>query len=262
MNGKRFLLSTAALLVTLALALALVSPALAFESRAGDTVTVAADEVVEDDLYLTGGQITVAGTIRGDLVAAGSDITISGVVEGDVIAGGRQVIISGEVGDDVRAAGMVIEVQGQAVIGGDLLATGFSLVTSSGSVVQGDVVYGGYQADLDGEIGGSALVGSNSLRLGGTINNSLSASVGAPEDRMPFNPFPFMPNMPDIELIPGGFTLGPQAVVLGNLEIEANNVEALDIPEGQVEWQHRTRSRKSSSQQKNPISSASPQTRH
>lgn len=224
-----------ALVLALLLTLVLVSPALAFESRAGENIEIPAGEVIEDDLYLTGDQIRVGGTIRGDLIAFGSDIFISGSVEGDVIAAGAQVILSGEVGDDLRAAGAVIEIQDTASVGGDVVAAGFSLTTAPGSQIEGDVVFGGYQSDLDGEIGGSALVGSNSLRLRGTINGSLSASVSSPEERMPFSPFGFMPNMPDVDLIPGGFTLGEQAEVLGNLEIEADNVETLDIPEERIQ---------------------------
>jgi hypothetical protein len=53
------------------LALTLVTPARAFDSRTGDTVIIAKGEVINDDLYVTATTIVLDGTVKGDLGAVG-----------------------------------------------------------------------------------------------------------------------------------------------------------------------------------------------
>src|SRR5687767_15870586 len=97
MRSKSFprILFTATLLAMLTLSIA--SPALAFDGRGGDTVTIASGETINDDLYVAGETIVVDGTIKGDLVAFGQTITINGIVEGDLIAAGREWALTARV---------------------------------------------------------------------------------------------------------------------------------------------------------------------
>ena len=74
-----------ALGVTLTLALGLSGAALAADFRSGDTVTIAKNEVIDDDLIITGQNVIVDGTINGDLVVAGGKIVINGTVNGSVL---------------------------------------------------------------------------------------------------------------------------------------------------------------------------------
>ena len=43
-----------------------------------------AGEIVQDDLYVTGGEIYIDGNVEGDLVAFGGYIEVNGNVTGDV----------------------------------------------------------------------------------------------------------------------------------------------------------------------------------
>ncbi len=70
---SRFL--TAYLLAVLAVVLAAL-PALAADFRSGNEVTVASGEVINDDLYVAGGNLRIDGTVNGDLLAAGGTVTI------------------------------------------------------------------------------------------------------------------------------------------------------------------------------------------
>ena len=54
--------------LTLSLVLGLASVVLAADFRAGDTITVGKDEVIDDDLIITGQNVIIDGTINGDLV--------------------------------------------------------------------------------------------------------------------------------------------------------------------------------------------------
>ena len=65
---------------------------------------VPANEIVEDDLYMTGDTMTIQGTVRGDVIAAGRVIRVEGIVEGDLVAAAQVVEITGVVEDDVRIA--------------------------------------------------------------------------------------------------------------------------------------------------------------
>ncbi len=70
-----------------------------------DNATVSAHEVINDDLFISGGNVKVLGTVHGDVYAVGGDIIINGTVDGDVLAAGGTVLVSGIVKNNVRAAG-------------------------------------------------------------------------------------------------------------------------------------------------------------
>jgi cytoskeletal protein CcmA (bactofilin family) len=144
-------------LAGLVLLLVVSSPVQAAEVLSGPTVSVAEGEVINDDVYATGGSVVVKGTINGDLVAAGGNVSVEGTVTGDVIAAGGNVNITGTVGDDIRAAGGNVNVI---------------------STVGGDVVVAGGSIYVEGTVRGDLLVGSGSLELKGVIEGDVSMSVG------------------------------------------------------------------------------------
>ena len=134
------------------LSLTIVTPALAFDGRAGDVIVIKTDEVIDDDLYVTANEFTLDGTIKGDLVVFGSYIVINGTVEGDLIAAGNTIFITGTVKDDARIAGAALQLDEKAVIGGDLVSAGASLEVKDGSTVGNDVVFAGAQGLMAGSI--------------------------------------------------------------------------------------------------------------
>ncbi len=84
------------------------------EVRQGNEVTIAEDEVIDDDLYVFAQKVTVNGTIKGDLIVFAQQININGSVDGDLIAAAQQVLVNGKVSDDARIAGQVLTLQGEA----------------------------------------------------------------------------------------------------------------------------------------------------
>ena len=81
---------------------------MAFEGRGDENVTIEADEVIEDDLYVGTNKLIVNGTIKGDLVVGASEILINGTIEGDLWAGGQTIEINGTVNGDVRVGGTAV----------------------------------------------------------------------------------------------------------------------------------------------------------
>jgi len=77
----------------------------AFIARRGGSVGVGPSEVIDEDIYLFGDEITVEGKVNGNLFCAGKVVKVPGKVKGSAWLVGNQVLISGEVGDGVKAAG-------------------------------------------------------------------------------------------------------------------------------------------------------------
>ena len=214
------------------LALAFATPAQAFDGRSGETVEIKADEVIEDDVYVTANEFVLEGTVKGDLVVFGTTITINGTVEGDLIAAGQSVTVNGKVTDDARIAGAALKLGKTAVIGGDVVAGSASLETEEGSSVGGDIVIGAGQALLDGKVGDDVLAGTGSLELNGEFGGDVKAEVGDPEEGGPPMTM-FMPqsgiSFPSVK---PGFNVGKDAKIAGNLEYTQS--KDVKIPAGAV----------------------------
>lgn len=147
-----------------------------------DIVTIAEDEIVDDDLFVSAENVTVKGTVNGDLYVAGGVVTVNGTINGDILAAGGVIDIAGTVKDDVRAAGGNItlnelEVGDNLTVAGgnvsidDETSVGGSLTFGVGNFVSRarvgrSVLGGGGQVTLDSPIGGDVRVGAGRLTLG------------------------------------------------------------------------------------------------
>ena len=151
------------------------SPVLAFDVREGDTVTIASGEVVNDDLYIAGGDIVIAGTVNGDIFAVGRSITINGRVNGGVSFGGQTATINGEITNGLRFGGQSIIVNGK--IGRDLVVGGAQLTVSSTGRINGDLVFGAGTVQVDGPIGDSILGGAGEVTLANEVGGDITLSV-------------------------------------------------------------------------------------
>ena len=211
------------------LAVLLVSvPVSAAEFKTGKEVTIAQDEVIEDDLYMTGEIMTVKGTVKGDVVASGKVVRIEGVVEGDVMAAGQAVVIDGEVRDDVRIAGMTLKLGESASVGDDLFAAGFSFESLNGSQIFGRTSLTGYQALVAGEHR-EDLVGSLvALRIDGRVAGNVEAAVES--EAGPAWWTQFMQSPVPLPTVDPGLALGSGARVGGNLSYKSKR--AAEIADG------------------------------
>jgi cytoskeletal protein CcmA (bactofilin family) len=192
-----------------------ISPALSINAIAEKQITITANQVIDDDLYLSGEILTIDGTIKGDAVLSGKQITVNGTVDGDLIAAGQTININGTIKDDVRIAGQVLTIDSKAKITDDLIAAGASLENKAGSSVGGDVNFFGAQALLAGTINKSVLGAINSLELRGSVGQNMRVTaIGDP------NPLkvPFIPK-PDVAIpeIPEGLSILDTAKIGGKL---------------------------------------------
>lgn len=171
--------------LTLTLLLGLAGAALASDFRGGDAITIAKNEVIDDDLIITAQTVIVDGTINGDLVVAGREIVINGTVNGSVLATGQSLTINGKVGGTLYSAGASLKLGSKAVVERNFFFGGYSLQTEPGSVVKRDGTIGGYQAMLKGEIQRDLLAGVGALELNGVVGRNATIEVGEPNATVP-----------------------------------------------------------------------------
>jgi cytoskeletal protein CcmA (bactofilin family) len=226
------LLSTATILSVLLLTA--VAPAYAFDGRGGDKVTIAAGEVVNDDLYVGATEFVMDGTVNGDLISGGRMLTINGTVNGNVLAAGQTVVVNGTITGDVLAAGSVLLFGESASIGGDVVAAGYSLEFQEGSVIGRDAVVAGAQVLLAAEVSRNVQAGTGALEIAGTVGGDVDAAVGeASEVQAGPPPTVFMPQSTiPVPVVPQGLTIDKDAKIQGSLQYTQNS--ELTIPTGTV----------------------------
>ena len=205
-------------LVLLSILLA-VTPGWALDTASGKQVIIAAEQVVNDDLYLAGETILLNGTVKGDAVLAAREITVNGTVEGDLIAAGQVITLNGTVGDDARLAGQVLILQPKTRIADDAIAAGFSMENQAGSTVGGDLSVFANQALLAGTVEQNAIAATNALELRGTVGRNLQVTaVGDPN----LVEIPFIPQPPvAVTPVKPGFTLTETAQISGKVNYKS-----------------------------------------
>ncbi len=116
------------------------------------------DGVIDGDLVVATGSLTISGTVTGDvLVAARGTVSITGTVEGSVRGGAREVVVDGGViGDDLAIAAGSVDVDGD--IGRDVLGLAAS-------------------AAIDGAVGRDVLGRYFSLDVGAAVDRDVEVTV-------------------------------------------------------------------------------------
>jgi len=151
------------------------TPILAFDAREGDTITISSGEVVDDDLYIVGGTITIDGTVNGDLWAIGNAIIVNGTVKGSVMAIGRTININGDVGHAVRAAGETVIINSD--VSGDVMVGCGQVNIASPATVGGDLLLGAGNARIDGVIEGIIKGGGGGVTISGEVRGNVDLKV-------------------------------------------------------------------------------------
>lgn len=147
--------------------------------RTGDRITVGSDDVVDGDLYVFGGDVSIEGRITGDLVVFAGQVSIGGDVGGDVFAGAGTVDIDGDVAGDVRAGAGQLQVRGSV---GEDVFTGAGRLDARGAI-GGDLVFGAGQVLVSGDVGGDVLGSTGSYDRSGTVQGTEDVTIEEREER-------------------------------------------------------------------------------
>jgi cytoskeletal protein CcmA (bactofilin family) len=150
-------------------------------TRQGDECLIAADEVIEDDLFILCRTLTVEGQVRGNLLGAATRAVIQGQVTGDVYLLAGQLDVSGQVGDDLLFGGAVLRLlPGISFTQPDASLMYLSLSTTQevGARLPGSLIGAGYQTRLDGLTLGNVNYWGSALQIDGTVRGDVEATVG------------------------------------------------------------------------------------
>ncbi|MFP5503563.1 MAG: hypothetical protein ACLGIN_13825 [Candidatus Sericytochromatia bacterium] len=151
-------------------------PAEAAAFRSGLRVVVPQGEVIDDDLYVVGGEVHVDGRITGDLIVAGGVVTVTGGVEGDLTGAAGDMAVTAPVGGAMRLAAAQLRLA--APVGGDLIVAAGELETQPALAVGGESLLWGAELRLDGRLGRALTASAGDLRLAGAVGGG--ATLEAP----------------------------------------------------------------------------------
>jgi len=132
-------------------------------------------EIVSDNLYVGGGDVTVGGSVEGDAFIGGGSVTFSGTVRDDIAIGGGNVTTLGSVGGDARIGGGNLVIGGP--IGGELIAGGGTVKVLSNTTVGADLVLAGGAVTFAGIAGGDARFAGGQVVIDGTIRGDVIVDV-------------------------------------------------------------------------------------
>lgn len=148
--------------------------AFAIRFQNGDQVRI--DQPVYEDIYIAGGNITIAAMVHGDVYCAGGTITISDSITGDLVVAGGQVYMRGVVVDDVRAAGGTVDITGN--IGGDLVVAGGTVVVSPETVISNALSATSGKVDLMGTVRGITHCSGGEINFSGRAEQDFNCYGG------------------------------------------------------------------------------------
>jgi hypothetical protein len=164
--------------LTLFLGLALASPAGAAELRSVDdgTVEIAAGERVDDDVFMSGDTVIVAGVVDGDVFAAGENVELTGEVNGNVYSAAERVTISGKVEGSVHAVGGTVTVNSK--VDGSLFLAGGEVVLGKDAELSRDVYLVGESLRIEGALRRGLYAAAERADVVGSVARSIRGYAG------------------------------------------------------------------------------------
>lgn len=142
-------------------------PVQALATYSGADVVVT--EEVHDDLFASGGSITINAPVDSAIIAGGT-ISINAPVKGDLIAAGGTINLNSDVGGKIVLAGGTIHVNGR--VGTNAVIAGGEIFVSPETIVERDAVLSGGTITYEGCVNGSLTVKANSFENRGTASVS------------------------------------------------------------------------------------------
>lgn len=215
------------------LSLPLASRASAAEIVTGDpNVVIGEDEVIEDDMMISGALVEMNGTVLGDLFMSGQEVILNGTVEGTVFIGAQVIRVNGEVDGSLFAGGYSLTLGPEASVDRSLYFGGFSFKAEEGSYVGRSLYPANYQTVLEGEVERDVVAGAAAFELNGTVGGDVYVDLGEVEgDTDPsFSTWTaFVPG--GVRMIEPGFRQGENAQVGGEVSYTVTQVkvEGLEV---------------------------------
>jgi len=200
MIGKMFNKKTAGILLLVGM-LVLVPVSAVHAADFKHDGSVGSDEVIDDDVFLSGERCSMNGTVNGNLLAACQSINLNGTVSGDamlfaekVIVGKDAVIsgnlfafaasvdIDGTVSGSLASAASTILLDQDSTVARNAYLASYESKLESGSSVGMDLFAGAYQVIVNGDVARDLTVGANALELRGTVGRNALVELGSEDE--------------------------------------------------------------------------------
>jgi len=125
------------LVLVFILVFSLAQPAVAQGIIYGDTVPTGTE--VDQNLILTGYDVTIDGTVNGDVMAFGTRVTVNGTINGTLVTAAEYININGQVTGNIYSAALLLTMGPSSNVARDLYFLGVQLNLQSGSVISRDL---------------------------------------------------------------------------------------------------------------------------
>jgi cytoskeletal protein CcmA (bactofilin family) len=168
----------AAVALPLLVGLALTSPARAAEIRSaeGGTVEIAAGELIEDNVFLSGESAIVAGVVEGDVFAAADRVEVTGEVRGNVYCAAEAVKITARVTGNVFALGGNLSVNSK--VGGSLFLAGANVLLGKDGDLARDAYLVGESLRIEGRLRRGLYFAVEQAHIAGSVARSIRGYAG------------------------------------------------------------------------------------
>ena len=119
-----------------------------------EQTTIAAGQVIEEDAYIFGDEVTMDGRASRDIISATNTFTMgpTAVIAGNLNVAANEIRIAGTVERSVRLAAREIVVSG--TVGGDVVVAAQTVRIDPGTVITGDLVVAAQDVDVRGTVQG------------------------------------------------------------------------------------------------------------
>lgn len=168
-------------IATLIITLTLASPVSAQSLIGGDTVPEGT--ILNQDVILTGQNVSIDGTVNGNVFILGNQVAVKGEVNGSLILVGQNAKISGNVTGGVYAAAVTLQLSPNSLLERDLYVATVSLTSGKNSLIGRDLYAVGLDSGLNGRVNRNLHTALGPIQL----YNSLMTLLGFSEFTIKFN---------------------------------------------------------------------------
>jgi cytoskeletal protein CcmA (bactofilin family) len=151
--------------ICILIVIALVVPAHALVLRRSESVEIAADEIIDDDLIAFAGDVDVKGTVTGNVCAFAQTVNVSGDIGGSLFIGAASASINARSVQTVWAMGGNLSVSGNVTR--NVILAGGSLDVDADARIGKDLAAYGGKFNVHGEIDGAVKGGVGSFVMAG-----------------------------------------------------------------------------------------------
>lgn len=145
------------------------APAWAMQFKVDTNLYYNQNELVDQDLYAAGENVTFLGNALQDVyIAASNHVTVSGTVVQDLNLASQDAEVNAKVGDDLRIFASEVNLAGN--VAGSTLILASRLTQQRPSLLEGDVAISGGEVRLSGTINGSLQVYAKDIVLDGAVS--------------------------------------------------------------------------------------------